>query len=179
MKIIVASKNPVKINSALEGFLQMFPDKIFDCEGVSVPSGVADQPMSDEETLEGAINRANNASELYPDADYWVGMEGGIHQLNNEMMTFGWVCVKGKKMIGKGRTASFFLSPKVADLIREGKELGEADDIVFGQSNSKQQNGAIGLLTQNVLDRSDLFITATIIALIPFKNLKLYGKTEK
>lgn len=56
----------------------------------------------------------------------------------------------------------------------EGKELGEADDLVFGQTNSKQANGAVGILTDNVLTRTTFYEPAVILALIPFKNPELY-----
>jgi non-canonical (house-cleaning) NTP pyrophosphatase len=54
-------------------------------------------------------------------------------------------------------------------------ELGEADDLVFGRSNSKQDNGAIGLLTGDVIDRAQLYEQAVILALVPFKNPDMYG----
>jgi len=76
--------------------------------------------------------------------------------------------------IGKGRTGLFFLPPEVAKLIREGKELGEADDIVFGKTNSKQANGAVGLLTHDLIPRADYYEEAIIFALIPFRNKELY-----
>jgi non-canonical (house-cleaning) NTP pyrophosphatase len=76
--------------------------------------------------------------------------------------------------IGKGKTGSFFLPPKVAELIGQGKELGDADDIVFGTSNSKQANGAVGILTGDVLTRTTFYEAAVILALIPFKNPELY-----
>ena len=76
--------------------------------------------------------------------------------------------------MGKGRTGAFFLPESVANLVRHGKELGEADDIVFGRSNSKQANGAIGILTGDVVDRTQLYEQAVILALIPFKNPQLY-----
>ena len=69
---------------------------------------------------------------------------------------------------------SFYLPPQVAELVRQGVELGEADDIVFGQSNSKQASGAVGLLTGDVIDRAGLYEGAVILALIPFKNRQLY-----
>jgi non-canonical (house-cleaning) NTP pyrophosphatase len=53
-------------------------------------------------------------------------------------------------------------------------ELGEADDVYFGLSNSKQANGAVGLLTGNVLTRASFYEQAVIFALIPFKNPDLY-----
>jgi len=53
-KIIVASKNPVKIETTLDGFKNVFPHCEFDVLGVSVPSGVSDQPLSESDTLKGA-----------------------------------------------------------------------------------------------------------------------------
>lgn len=174
-KVIVASTNPVKINTAEIGFAKMFPETTFDVTGVSAESEVSDQPMSEEETLKGATNRAENASNKAPEADYWVGIEGGLEEINGGMEAFAWIVVKSKNgMVGKGRTGSFFLPKKVVELIEEGKELGEADDIVFGRTNSKQSNGAVGILTGDVLTRTTYYEPAVILALIPFKNPELY-----
>jgi non-canonical (house-cleaning) NTP pyrophosphatase len=63
---------------------------------------------------------------------------------------------------------------KISDLIKQGYELGEADDIVFNRSNSKQKNGAVGILTDNLINRTDYYTHAIILALIPFTNSKLY-----
>ncbi len=174
-KVIVASTNPVKINSTEIGFTKMFPGETFVIRGVPAPSEVSDQPMSEEETIKGATNRVNNVSRLEPEADYWVGIEGGLELIDEELAAFAWVVVKSKdRMIGKGSTGSFFLPPKVTEHIKQGKELGEADDIVFGTSNSKQANGAVGILTGDVLTRTTFYEPAVILALIPFKNRKLY-----
>lgn len=174
-KIVIASKNPVKERAALQAFKRMFPDQQFKIQGVSVESGVSDQPLDDAETYTGAHNRAVNAKQEMPDADYWVGIEGGVETKEHGMEAFAWVVVCSRNgRIGKGKTAVFFLPPKVAELINQGKELGEADDIVFGRTNSKQANGAIGLLTDDVVDRTAYYIEATIFALIPFKNQELY-----
>ena len=174
-KIIIASKNPVKIKATLAGFQKMFPNTQFEVEGVSVSSGVSDQPKSDKETFQGAFNRVVNAKTLHPSADYWVGMEGGVDEHNEHLGTFAWIVVHSKEgRSGKGKTGTFFLPTAVSKLVREGKELGEADDIVFGATNSKQNNGAIGLLTDNLLDRTSHYTLATIYALIPFKKPHFY-----
>lgn len=175
MKLAVASKNPVKLAAAQNGFAKMFPLETFDVVGLSVPSLVRDQPLSDEETYIGARNRAEAASRELPDADYWVGIEGGVELTHSEMEAFAWVVIKSRDgRYGKGRTGTFFLPKQVSDLIQQGKELGEADDIVFGRSNSKQQNGAVGILTGDVVDRTRYYIEAVIFACIPFKNKDLY-----
>jgi len=178
-KIIVASQNPVKLQATLTAFQRMFAEEQFEIEGVSVESGVSEQPASDNETYQGASNRVENAFTAAPDADYWVGLEGGIEVKNSQMESFAWMVVRGpQNLVGKGRTATFFLPPKVAEFINEGKELGEADDIVFGTTNSKQANGAIGLLTGDVITRAGYYTEAVIIALIPFKNSSLYAIPE-
>jgi inosine/xanthosine triphosphatase len=172
--IALASKNPVKIKATLEGFGRIFPHESFEIKVVSVASGVSIQPMDNQETLRGAINRAHGALELVPVADFWVGIEGGVEELEGEMTAFAWVVVLDKEKVGKGRTGTFFLPGQVAQLIREGKELGEADDMVFGKTNSKQKNGAIGILTGDVIDRARLYEEAVILALVPFRNPELY-----
>ena len=173
-KIIVASRNPVKVKAVQLGFEKMFPAIEWSVEGIAVPSEVSDQPMSNEETLKGANNRTTNAQKAKPDAQFWVGIEGGIEILGEEMNAFAWIVIKNKTGTGKAKTGTFFLPPAVAQLVKEGKELGEADDLVFGQSNSKQVGGAVGLLTGNIMDRTQLYVDGVVLALIPFKNTALY-----
>lgn len=167
--VVIASENPVKIDATRQGFASMYPETAFEFEGISVASGVSDQPLSRDETLQGALNRANNAKVSVPDADYVVGIEGGLEEIDGRFEVFAWVVVLHKDTIGRAQTGIFYLPDEVAQLIHDGQELGHADDIVFGQHNSKQQNGSIGLLTDNALTRTSYYVSAVIMALIPFK----------
>ncbi len=178
-KVIVASGNPVKINSVKNGFTRMFPDMKFAVRGIKFQSPVNEQPIGDDETLRGADARARQARVLEPQADYWVGIEGGVDGNAEEMATFAWVVVYSRSNRGIARTAAFFLPQEVAALVASGKELGEADDIFFGRTNSKQGNGAIGILTADVIDRQGLYEPAVIMALIPFKNPHLFPVEEQ
>ena len=173
-KVIIASKNPVKINAAKIGFEKMFPDNNFKFESVSVSSNVPNQPIGDQETMLGALNRANKAREMASDADYWIGMEGGIERSDEELGAFSWIVIISNNTVGKAKTGTFFLPPKVAELIDDGKELGEAGSIIFEQTNLKQKSGVIGILTSNIVDRTKWYSEAVVLALIPFKNRKLY-----
>ncbi|SRR5258708_124328 len=173
-EIVVASTNPIKLKAAEIGYRRMFASDPT-VTGISVPSEVGDQPMSEEESLRGAINRARNAKIEKPDADFWIGLEGGVEDFKSEIRAFAWVVVIDKNQkIGKGKTGTYVLPAKIAELIKEGKELGEADDIVFGRTNSKQANGSVGILTGDVLTRAGFYADAVILALIPFKNPELY-----
>ena len=173
-KIAIASHNPVKINAVLNGFRRMFPETNFETLSVSVESGVSDQPSTENETILGALNRVKNAMVALCEADFWVGIEGGVETTEAGLTAFAWIIIRSAEITGKARTGTFLLPPKVSELITAGKELGEADDIVFGRSNSKQEEGAVGLLTGNVINRQSLYEHAVILALPPFKNPKLF-----
>jgi Uncharacterized conserved protein len=201
--IVVASQNPVKVNATLGGFNRMFPPPSSPTDisissqaagtpspnaewhvvqGVAVPSGVSDQPMTDAETLLGARNRAENARKSVPDADFWVGIEGGVDSDPDDpflLRSFAWIVVLGPELatsdgkgvkVGKARTATYYLPRESAELIRGGMELGKADDLLFGGQNTKQKNGSVGLLTGNVIDRRGYYEEAVVLALIPFRN---------
>lgn len=152
----------------------MFPVERFHVTLVSVASGVTDQPLSDKQTLTGAVTRAERAREVVLDADYWIGIEGGVEDGDEGMAAFAWAVVLDRTRIGKGRTGTFFLPEAVAGCVRNGLELGDADDVVFGTQNSKRDMGAVGILTRGVLDRTALYEQAVILALAPFKNPEYY-----
>lgn len=173
-RIIVASENPVKINATKQGFQRLYPEYELEVQGVSVPSDVSAQPMTDGETLHGAVNRAYNAEREMPDADYWVGIEGGIHYTMEGYIAFAWVVIQTKADDGKARTGTFLLPPKVTQLIDKGVELGHANDQVFAEHNSKQAGGAVGSLTNGVLGRTEYYEQAVVLALVPLFNSEMY-----
>ncbi|WP_340111195.1 inosine/xanthosine triphosphatase [Maribellus mangrovi] len=177
MKVCVASANPVKINATKSGFETYFSD--VDVQGMTVDSGVSDQPMSDTETLEGARNRAAKIRKLFPAADYWVGIEGGVERDYKNLSAFAWIVVLSRNGKGESRTTTFYLPPQVSELIDSGYELGTANDWIFKKHNSKQKSGAVGLLTQDKLTRTELYTQAVQLALIPIINREMYRPTAR
>ena len=105
---------------------------------------------------------------------YSVGLEGGISTSDGVMECFAWMAIFDGYKLGYSRTASFPLPEKIKVLVDQGMELGTADDIIFGRVNSKQTNGAVGLLTHGVIDRSIYYEHAVILAMIPFQWPDLY-----
>jgi len=175
--VVIGSGNPSKLQAVQLGFQAVFPEREFDFLTTEVGSGVTDQPMNDQETLSGARNRAANARKGCPEADWWVGLEGGLTILDDadhSLAAYSWIYILGKHQKGFARSASYILPKKVADLIHLGMEQGEADDIVFGQANSKQASGGVGLLTNDLITRSELYAMAVKLALIPFIQEDLY-----
>ncbi|MFV0573917.1 MAG: inosine/xanthosine triphosphatase [Vibrio sp.] len=172
-KVIVASLNPAKIKAVESAFIASFPEQHFIFEGVSVSSGVPDQPMDDKETKLGAITRVKNAQAAVSDGDFYVGLEAGIEG----QFTFAWMIVENnpnaeKRLHGESRSACLMLPALVLEKIQQGKELGDVMDEVFATENIKQKGGAIALLTHHQLTRSTVYHQALILALIPFVNPK-------
>lgn len=169
MKIVVTSHNPVKIAAARKAFLDRFPAKELHLLPVDVSSGVPDQPMSDPVTRQGARNRVSNAKLKYPDADYWVGMEGGLDFYDGRLLAFAWMVIAGSgDRISETRSVTLPLPPQVQALVVDGLELGEANDQVFSTLNSKQGGGAYGLLTNGLMTREGIYTQTLVLALIPF-----------
>ncbi|CAH0527033.1 inosine/xanthosine triphosphatase [Vibrio hippocampi] len=164
-KVLIASLNPAKINAVKSAFLAVFEQDEFEFSGIDVPSEVADQPMSNEETLLGARNRVSNAKAALQ-ADFYVGIEAGLEGSS----TFAWMIIESNGIIGQSRSASLMLPPAVVEQLSATNELGNVMDATFGTQNIKQQGGAISLLTKGELTRSSVYHQALILALIPFIN---------
>ncbi|MBT4124543.1 MAG: DUF84 family protein [Candidatus Pacebacteria bacterium] len=172
MKIFVGSANPVKVNAVLAAAIETWPDVV--ARGFEVESGVSDQPKSDEETKQGAINRAkaalekglfqykkNSTDENIENNDYilGVGMEGGIVDLGKEMWSTVWAAVidqKGNLALSAG--ARFQVPNSVANKIRQKIEMGHAVAHIIGEKDMnkiKQEQGLIGILTDGFIDRTE------------------------
>jgi inosine/xanthosine triphosphatase len=173
-KVIVSSTNPVKLEAVQIGFERLFPERVFEFYPVIVSSGVSDQPMTDAETLLGAKNRAEAARIARPEADFWAGLEGGAEAYEGRLSTFAWIYIIGPDGCGKCRSATHELPDEISRLVAGGMELGDADDLFYQRKNSKQLNGSVGLLTNNLFTRTSLYVEAVMLALIPFKNPGLY-----
>jgi inosine/xanthosine triphosphatase len=177
-KIVVASRNPVKINAVQAGFQKFFPQQKWEVKGIAVDSNVSHQPMGDAETLHGAETRARNARSIEPSADYWVGIEGGVEERDGVLHGFAWIVVFSADREGRSRTASFEIPPAIAEMVRDGIELGIADDRFFGRENSKHNDGTVGKLTGDIIDRTALYVPSVVLALVPFRNPEFYPQND-
>lgn len=173
MRVVVASRNPVKLAAAAEGFRLAFGEAPA-VDGIAVPSGVADQPMTDAETLQGARNRVEAARQARPEADYWVGIEGGVHPSGTLLEAFAWVVVASAKRQARARSAAFPLPRPAVEALQRGSELGHVMDALFGESHSKHKGGAIGLLTHGAITRTALYVQPVVMACIPFLHPEWY-----
>lgn len=156
MKVIIGTKNKAKTSAVIAVVSTYFPEAAF--ELIDVASGVSEQPMSNEETRQGAINRAKAALSSVEGAEWGFGLEGGVYELDGQMYCCNW----GAMALCTGEVfscagASFMLPEVVASRVRSGEELGPVMDDYTKISNIRQHAGAIGIFTNGLVDRKEMF----------------------
>lgn len=175
MKVVIASKSPVKRTSVERAFELLYPNTLIEFVCVDAKSGVSDQPMSDEETRRGALGRVRNAKELCPEGDIFIGLEGGSGDQYGDLHCFGWVVAESEGRLDFGRTFSFVIPPKVHEIMRtKNLELSHAVDDFFSKSGTKTGTGLIGPLTNDAVTYTDWYVHAAMSALLPFSKKDLY-----
>lgn len=166
MKIAIGSTNPTKTRAVENVLRPMYAQIEFSAH--EAPSGIPAQPIGDEETRRGALNRARAVLEL-TNADWGVGLEGGIIQTEMGIMTNAWcVIVDHTGRVGVGGSANMLLPDAVAARVLGGVELGEAMDEYASVEDVKRKMGAIGILTRGLLDRQGAYEHIVKLALARF-----------
>ena len=125
--------------------------------------------MTDEETIAGALNRARGALEKFPEASFGIGLEGGIQQTSGRYFESCWVAVcdaTGKQ--GIGCSAKFELSNRFMEHILAGEELATVIDRLSGQTDVRSSQGAMGIVTNGVLCRTESMTHGIIFAFASF-----------
>lgn len=165
MKIALGSKNPAKLKAVKTAFEKMFPNDELIFVSLEVDSGVADQPLNDEETVKGAINRAKRALESAK-ADYGVGVEGGIHKVDSYWLTGNIAAVVTKNgNTGVGISTRVALPKQVQAEIERGAELNTAIASVYGLQDVGKKGGVLGLFTNGHTTRATASCDAVIAAI--------------
>lgn len=168
LNIAVGSQNPTKQDAVKTAFSKMgFNIQII---GLDVPSGVSPQPMSDEETIQGAINRAQASLESGP-FDYGIGLEGGLAKTAYGTFLCNWGAVINREgVVGIAGGLRIMLPDEVVAEIEKGFELGDVIDRWACGKDIKKKEGTIGILTLGQITRSQMFQDVTICAFSRFHN---------
>lgn len=153
MKIMIGTKNPAKITAVKNAFSETDSEFL----SLDIPSGVSAQPFSDEETIQGAINRAVGALQQ-GNGDIGIGLEGGVQESEHGLMICNWgaLAANGIEPIIAGG-ARLLLPDEVAVRLRAGEELGPVMDDYAKKKNVRKHEGAIGIFTNGFINRDDMF----------------------
>ncbi len=157
----------------------------FDAIGVDVPSGVRHTPLTREDTIAGARQRAEAlvaiARERNEPWKYFVGLEGGLDTVvaGGARCVFlqNWAYVTDGCGLGAYGQSGSVLLPEalVAIVLDQGIELAQAIDSFAGGRGIRDGQGAWGILTGGLITRQDAFQVAVLNAFAPFVNRAAYG----
>ncbi|MDP2562742.1 inosine/xanthosine triphosphatase [Psychrobium sp. 1_MG-2023] len=172
-RVVVGSNNPVKINAIKSALALYYPNDEIECQGINAPSLVREQPMTTQETRDGAVNRLNYCQQ-HAQADFYAAIEGGVDNFEDGPATFAYIAISDGKQLSVGRSANLPLPQSVYQSLVEGAELGPLMDKLFSTHNIKQKGGAIGLLTNGLATREGNYRQAAVLALAKFFHASLF-----
>jgi len=171
MKIVLGSKNESKRLAVADAFSEVFPDDAVQVKLVDADSGVSSHPVSGSESIKGALNRIKHARNLQPGADYYIGIEGGLLQVEGRFWEIGWVAIENNQgKVHTGISSGLELKGVLLDDIKNGLELNKVLEKRFGIKDIGKANGFNGLATDDLVTRREAYRHGIIFALAPFKN---------
>jgi len=123
-----------------------------------VESLVADQPLSEIETITGAKNRALNAWNFKPDTDIGLGLEGGLVMIGD---LFYLVCVaviyKNPETYFMGISSKLALPKEVSLLVEHGSQFGE---VIRAYQSQNVDDKKLVALAEKLINRKEAFTEA-------------------
>lgn len=202
MKIKVGTNNPIKVQ-AVEEIIKGYPELFGNAKvvGVSVDSGISAQPLTEAETVLGAINRSRAALEndLGDEPVLCIGIESGIKSipssvisikqteaagyggryLNFTAVVMRLYCEHTKVYETVGYSTGFQVPPKMMQLLMRGPEGYEVDDAVHDMGLAEdrhigEREGLLGKLTGNRVTRKEYTKQALRMAVIGLQHMELY-----
>jgi inosine/xanthosine triphosphatase len=186
-RIAAGSTRRPKLNAVQEAadlFRCYFsPDTTIEVHGYEVESGVSHTPLSREELMQGARQRAETlAARLAATGDaanFHVGLEGGLDVVEERgrrrVFLESWAYVTDGERGHFGCSGSIEIPEALAEeVVIRGTELSAAIDDFAGQAGIRDAQGAWGVLSGNLILRQESFRVAVVAAFAPFYNHRLY-----
>jgi inosine/xanthosine triphosphatase len=187
IRIAVGSTRKPKLAAVQEALAQfgtlLAPETQIEVLGIEADSGVSHTPVSREELMRGARQRVQALTRLGREKgenwDYLVGMEGGFDVIkeNGSRRVFleSWAYVSNGREGYYGRSGGVEVPAALArEVLENGVELSAAIDRFAGAVGIRDAQGAWGVLSADLISRSEAFRVAVLAAFAPFYNIKMY-----
>ena len=185
MVIAVGSTNNVKVQ-AVEEIIQQYPAlREAKVVAVSTTSDVSEQPLSLEETILGAKNRAKKAFEASQPCQYGIGIEGGIFAspgTQTGFMTINVCSIFDGTHHYIGFTSAYEVPPQILQLMLDQKmDLSEAclHSGITSKAKVGVSEGLIGILSQGRIDRKQYIKESLAMALVQLENRSWYNQSAE
>ena len=176
--VAVGSTNPAKTLGVKRAFSVLFPR--IQVKKVDTTSLVRSQPLTLEETVEGAQERAVFALESAR-PDFGVGVEAGLIEMGK-----GWpgrhlnlqiaAIVDSAGHLSFGCSSGFPIPERFVEKLKEdSEELDRYTHELAGARKVREEEGIVYHLSKRRLSRLEMTEQCVSMALIPWLNSKLYG----
>lgn len=178
--IAIGSTNQVKVlavQEVVKNYPHLAGSKIIP---FSVSSEVSEQPLSLEETILGAKNRAKNAFVLCDPCSFSIGIESGLCKAVGTRSGFLHICaccIFDGTHNYTGLSTGFEVPPLILDLmISQKMDLSQASFLcgMTDNLNIGSAEGLIGILTKGRMDRKEYTKQCVMTAFIQLENHHLY-----
>jgi len=172
--VAIGSKNPAKTLGTKKAFSRFFPDVEF--REVDTTSSVQAQPLTLDETIQGALARAKLSLRLPEKVDFGVGVEAGLVAFENEHLNLQVAAIMDKRGRFTLGSSSGFMVPGL--VVRQMQTGGvELDRFAKGLTDSekvREEDGVVYHLTKGTISRLDMTEQCVDMALVPWLNRDIY-----
>jgi inosine/xanthosine triphosphatase len=196
--VVVGSLNQCKLE-AVRNVVRTYPRlaREQDVQGVSVPSGVSEQPLTLEETTRGARSRAQAAFAAYYSSDaaccssnatcsrpslVALGIESGLFAMEGTYFDVCVVSAYDGREHHLGLSCAFQIPPRIlSNVLDHGMDLSQASNAAGITKDPKlgEHQGLIGILSHGRLSRLAYTETAVHTALLWAENARWYPSGGK
>ena len=172
--VAVGSKNPAKTKGVKKAFARFFPRAEF--VEVDASSSVNVQPLSLDETVDGALKRAKVALASSSRADFGVGVEAGLMALQDGHLNLQIAAIVDKRGRTTFGSSSGFMIPGlvVRQMQTGGLELDRFAGGLTGSEKVREEDGVVYHLTRGAVSRIDMTEQCVHMALVPWLNKEIY-----
>ena len=185
MLVVLGSVRPAKIDGARAAMARIATvDDRFQSatlRWIDVSETAPVMPMSETDIIAGARARAAAACASATEGvqpRFGIGLEGGLHPVTingtREWALSSWAAVTDGTAWGYGGGGNLIVPAPIAEEVLAGHELGDVIDRLAGEG-TRSTRGAWGVLTRNLISRSDAFSVALIAAFAPFYRSSVFG----
>jgi non-canonical (house-cleaning) NTP pyrophosphatase len=174
MKIVIWTQSPPKV-AAIEEWVKnspYFAGEEIEIIPLKVSSGISDMPLSLEENMAWAKNRAENARKELKDADFYIWMEWGTTIIGDKAYLFWVVYILSKDWEGHFWFSGKMEVPKIymKRLYEDREKLHIIEEDLHWMKDLSNKNGSFWLWSDDTLTRKDQFLIAFKSAIPPFFN---------
>ena len=168
-KIIVCSTSKLKSEIVTAAFRAVFPGTVFSVTTLDL-EGEGAEPVGEDQLRSAIVNHMQEARKIESAADFYIAMEGGVRVYEKSVDEISMVIIEdGNGYQSVSLSASFPVPPLVVGKVLNGVPFADAVNETYGTKDVKNTNGFVGLLTDDKVNKFDLYFQPTVIALSKFK----------